>query len=61
MMNAHREHQRVTREAPRPGSAEHHWWDWYAPYLGARQNGSRPEEAAAAANRSMEEVLRRKP
>ena len=20
--------------------AEHHWWDWYAPYLSARQNGS---------------------
>jgi catechol 2,3-dioxygenase-like lactoylglutathione lyase family enzyme len=37
--------------------AEHHWWDWYAPYLGARQNGSNPEEAAAAADRYMEEVL----
>jgi catechol 2,3-dioxygenase-like lactoylglutathione lyase family enzyme len=37
--------------------AEHHWWDWYAPYLSARQNGSSPEEAAAAANRFMEEVL----
>ncbi len=36
--------------------AEHHWWDWYAPYLNARQNGSCPEEAAAAA-RYMEEVL----
>ena len=20
--------------------AEHHWWDWYAPYLNARQNGA---------------------
>jgi hypothetical protein len=37
--------------------AEHHWWDWYAPYLRARQNGSSPEEAAAAADRYMEEVL----
>ncbi len=37
--------------------AEHHWWDWYAPYLSARQNGSSPEEAAAAADRYMEEVL----
>jgi catechol 2,3-dioxygenase-like lactoylglutathione lyase family enzyme len=36
--------------------AEHHWWDWYAPYLDARQNGSSPEEAAAAADRYMEEV-----
>ena len=32
---------------------EHHWWDWYAPYLSARQNGSSPEEAAAAADRYM--------
>ena len=37
--------------------AEHHWWDWYAPYLSARQNGSSPEEAAAAADRYMAEVL----
>jgi catechol 2,3-dioxygenase-like lactoylglutathione lyase family enzyme len=36
--------------------AEHHWWDWYAPYLSARQQGSSPEEAAAAADRYMEEV-----
>jgi hypothetical protein len=33
--------------------AKHHWWDWYAPYLSARQNGSSPEEAAAAADRYM--------
>ncbi len=37
--------------------AEHNWWDWYAPYLGARQNGSSPEEATAAADRYMDEVL----
>jgi predicted enzyme related to lactoylglutathione lyase len=37
--------------------AKHHWWDWYAPYLSARQNGSSPEEAAAAADRYMDEVL----
>ena len=37
--------------------AEHHWWDWYAPYLSARQQGSSPEEAAAAADRYMEEVF----
>ena len=37
--------------------AQHHWWDWYAPYLSARQNGSSPEEAAVAADRYMEEVL----
>jgi catechol 2,3-dioxygenase-like lactoylglutathione lyase family enzyme len=33
---------------------KHDWWDWYAPYLNARQNGSSPEEAAAAADRYME-------
>jgi catechol 2,3-dioxygenase-like lactoylglutathione lyase family enzyme len=33
---------------------KHNWWDWYAPYLSARQNGSSPEEAAAAANSYME-------
>jgi hypothetical protein len=37
----------------------HHWWDWYAPHLSARQNGSSPEEAAAAADRYMEDLLRR--
>jgi catechol 2,3-dioxygenase-like lactoylglutathione lyase family enzyme len=36
--------------------AEHHWWDWYAPYLSARQNGSSPEKAVAAADRHMAEV-----
>jgi catechol 2,3-dioxygenase-like lactoylglutathione lyase family enzyme len=34
--------------------AKHNWWDWYAPYLSARQSGSSPEEAAAAADRYME-------
>ncbi len=38
-------------------SGEHHWSDWYAPYLSARQNGSSPEAAAAAADRYMNEVL----
>jgi hypothetical protein len=35
---------------------KHNWWDWYAPYLSARQNGSSPEEAAAAADRYMENI-----
>ena len=35
---------------------KHNWWDWYAPYFNARQNGSSPEEAEAAANRYMDEV-----
>jgi catechol 2,3-dioxygenase-like lactoylglutathione lyase family enzyme len=33
---------------------KHNWWDWYAPYLSARQNGKSPDEAAAAADRYME-------
>jgi catechol 2,3-dioxygenase-like lactoylglutathione lyase family enzyme len=37
--------------------AEHQWWDWYASYLSARQNGSSSEEAEAEADRYMEEVL----
>lgn len=37
--------------------AEHHWWDWYAPYLSARQKGSSPEEAVAAADRYMKEGI----
>jgi hypothetical protein len=36
---------------------QHNWWDWYAPYLSARQNGSSPEEATAAADRYMEGVV----
>jgi catechol 2,3-dioxygenase-like lactoylglutathione lyase family enzyme len=40
---------------------KHDWWDWYAAYLSARQNGSSSEEAAAAAERYMEEVLHRPP
>jgi len=37
--------------------AKHNWWDWYASYLSARQNGSSKEQASAAADRYMEEVL----
>jgi catechol 2,3-dioxygenase-like lactoylglutathione lyase family enzyme len=37
--------------------AEHHWWDWYASYLSARQNGSSSEDAGTAADRYMTDVL----
>jgi catechol 2,3-dioxygenase-like lactoylglutathione lyase family enzyme len=36
--------------------AEHHWWDWYAAYMNARESGSAPEQASAAAERYMAEV-----
>jgi hypothetical protein len=34
----------------------HDWWDWYAAYMEARERGSTPEDAAAAAGRYMAEV-----
>ncbi len=34
----------------------HDWWDWYAAYLDARQRGSTPEAASAAAGKYMAEV-----
>ncbi|MDX6283691.1 MAG: hypothetical protein QOH03_4762 [Kribbellaceae bacterium] len=34
----------------------HDWWDWYAAYFDARQSGSTPDEADAAAGRYMEDV-----
>jgi hypothetical protein len=34
----------------------HDWWDWYAAYMDARQAGSTPEEASAAAGRYMADV-----
>jgi hypothetical protein len=37
--------------------AEHNWWDWYAAYIDARQQGSTPDDASSAAGRYMEEVL----
>jgi hypothetical protein len=37
-------------------AAPHDWWDWYAAYMDARQNGSTPDEASAAARRYMAEV-----
>jgi catechol 2,3-dioxygenase-like lactoylglutathione lyase family enzyme len=33
----------------------HDWWDWYAPYLSAREHGSTSEQATAAADRYMAE------
>jgi hypothetical protein len=34
----------------------HDWWDWYAPYMDARQNGSSPDDASEAAGRYMADV-----
>ncbi|MGW4476119.1 VOC family protein [Nonomuraea sp. NPDC004354] len=35
---------------------KHDWWDWYAAYLDAREHGSTPAVASAAARRCMAEV-----
>jgi hypothetical protein len=37
--------------------AAHNWWDWYAAYMNARENGRTPEEASDAAGRYTKEVL----
>ncbi len=37
-------------------SAPHDWWDWYAAYMTAREQGSTPEQASAAAGRYMQDV-----
>ena len=34
----------------------HHWWDWYAAYLSARQNGAGTDEAAATAESYMQKL-----
>jgi hypothetical protein len=34
----------------------HDWWDWYAAYMVAREDGSAPDDAAGAADRYMAEV-----
>jgi hypothetical protein len=37
--------------------APHNWWDWYAAYMRAREQGSSQDEASDAAGRYMAEVL----
>ena len=44
-------HDRFEKAAP-----AHDWWDWYAAYLSAREQGSSTDEADLAADRYMAEV-----
>ena len=37
--------------------AEHDWWDWYAAYMRARQDGAAPADAASTADAYMDEVF----
>ena len=39
----------------------HDWWDWYAPYLDARERGEDSEAAVGTANRYAEDVRKIKP
>jgi hypothetical protein len=34
----------------------HHWWDWYAAYMTAREQGSTPQDASNAARLYMESL-----
>jgi catechol 2,3-dioxygenase-like lactoylglutathione lyase family enzyme len=38
-------------------AAPHDWWDWYAAYLAARQDGDTPEQADRAADAYMKEAF----
>ena len=50
-------HETSLRHGPFEEAAPpHDWWDWYAAYIDARQGGSTPDEASAAANRYMAEI-----
>jgi hypothetical protein len=44
-------HDRFEKVAP-----PHDWWDWYAAYLNAREQGSSPDDADATADHYMAEV-----
>ena len=35
---------------------KHDWWDWYAAYMTARENGSTPDDASEAARVYMEQA-----
>lgn len=43
-------------EAYEEVAPEHDWWDWYAAYITARQQGSSPEQASHTATTYMAEV-----
>ena len=39
-----------------PTAPKHHWYDWYAPYVIARQRGKGPDEAYHDASAALEAV-----
>jgi len=46
----------LNHDAVEKAAAPHDWWDWYAPYLSARERGSTSEQATEAADRYMKDV-----
>jgi hypothetical protein len=51
-------HETSEHHDPFEKSAQpHNWWDWYAAYMDARQQGTTPEDASVAAGRYMQDVL----
>ena len=42
----------------KPTAPKHHWSDWYAAYMIARERGQTAEDAAKEAARHMEGILR---
>ena len=40
-----------------PTAPKHHWYDWYAPYIVARQQGRSPDEAYREASAALESSL----
>jgi catechol 2,3-dioxygenase-like lactoylglutathione lyase family enzyme len=51
LLETAKQHDRFEKAAP-----AHDWWEWYAPYLDAREHGSTTEQATAAADRYMKDV-----
>ena len=41
-----------------PTAQKHHWWDWYAAYVVARQEGRTPDEAYGDASSALEGTRR---
>src|SRR4029078_5161021 len=37
-----------------PPAPKHHWWEWYAAYIVARERGRTPDDAAADAASNVE-------
>jgi hypothetical protein len=51
-------HEAEEHHGPYEASAPaHHWWDWYAAYISARQQGHAAPEAERAAGQHMERLL----